>query len=190
MAFASALDVRYRLVVALAPSEYAEIVLEHALDQVARHDAVDLHALTVCDAESEIPAAQAWLAAAVVEGLEAFGQPQPDQRTRLHVRTGVVPEEIANLAAELQADLLVIGRFGVGQRRGSVADRVLARAECPLLVVGLSGREAPSQVQCAACVAVRAETGGECWFCDAHVSEAPRLTILVPPSTMLGSRLW
>src|SRR5207248_7062449 len=40
---------RHRIVVALDLSEYAEIVLEHAIDQAARHAASDLHFLYVAD---------------------------------------------------------------------------------------------------------------------------------------------
>ena len=38
---------RYRIVVGLDLSEYAEVVLEHALDQAARHELSELHFVTV-----------------------------------------------------------------------------------------------------------------------------------------------
>ena len=53
---------RYRIVVALDGSEYAEIVVEHALDQAARHDPVDLHLLTVVNNAADVEAAKVWLA--------------------------------------------------------------------------------------------------------------------------------
>ncbi|HEX5725218.1 MAG TPA: universal stress protein [Longimicrobiaceae bacterium] len=61
----------------------------------------------------------------------------------LHVRRGAPHRMLPDLAAEVGADLLIVGATGGGrlQRRlGSTADRVLRRAHCPVLVVrgGLS----------------------------------------------------
>ena len=38
---------RYRIVVGIDLSEYSDIVIEHALDQAARHNVPELHFLTV-----------------------------------------------------------------------------------------------------------------------------------------------
>src|SRR5438045_646458 len=87
--------IRYRMVVALDDSEYAEIVLEHALDQAARHDTPDLHFVTVVHRESEVDARMAKLVHDVVDGMETFrGDPQT-WRTRLHVRVGKPTDEIS-----------------------------------------------------------------------------------------------
>ncbi len=52
---------------------------------------------------------------------------------------GWVPEQIAKLAKERQADLIVIGTHGragwARMMRGSVAERVIVLAPCPLLTV-------------------------------------------------------
>ena len=56
----------------------------------------------------------------------------------LHVRRGAPHRMLADLAAEIGADLLVVGATGGGRlhrRLGSTADRVLRRAHCPVLVV-------------------------------------------------------
>lgn len=184
----------YRIVIALDGSEYSEIVLEHALDQAARHDAPDLHVLTVVEDERTDPeATKQWLATLVLEGLESFRAGRPGWRTRLHVRVGKPEEEIPNLAAEIRADLLVIGRYGVHRSRGSVADRVIPMAVCPTLVVGLTDHPVESVRQCADCVAVREQTDGERWFCDSHTSpDRFRLTTLVPSGSMgtKGGSVW
>src|SRR5512140_2971938 len=186
--------VRYRIVIALDRSEYSEIVLEHAFDQAVRHDAPDLHFLTVIDDRSvDIAAAKQWLTRSVLEGLETFRGDRPDWRTRLHVRQGQPAAEIANLAAEVAADLLVIGRFGLHHARGSVADRVLAMVECPTLVVGLSGQAVSLDPPCPACVREREFSDGERWFCSEHASPGRlSLTTLLPPSTTVlhGGPLW
>jgi nucleotide-binding universal stress UspA family protein len=183
----------YRIVIALDGSQYSEIVLEHGLDQAARHDAPDLHVLVVIDEPAEIEATKTWLAAAVLEGLDAFRAGRPDWRTRLHVRVGRPAEEIANLAAEVDADLLVIGRYGVHHPRRSIADAVVAAATCPTLVVGLVGHAVEAEPACAACVAVREHSDGERWFCAAHAApDRLHLSTLVPssPPPMRGGPLW
>lgn len=56
-----------------------------------------------------------------------------------HLREGRPPDEIAALATELGADLIVVGSRGAGPVRrlvtGSVSEGVVALAPCPVLVV-------------------------------------------------------
>jgi nucleotide-binding universal stress UspA family protein len=186
---------RYRIVIALDGSEYSEIVLEHALDQAARHDAPDLHVLAVVEHDCEIAAAKVRLATEILEGLATFRAGRPAWRTTLHVCAGKASEEIVDLAAEVLADLVVIGRYGIhdrhghltahhgGRRRGSIADDVLERAPCPVLVVKLTDHPVEAQPQCPACVEIRALSDGARWFCAEHASDrVPRLTELVSGS--------
>lgn len=183
---------RYRIVIALDDSEYAELVLEHALDQAARHDAPDLHVLEVVDCLADVDAAKQRIATLVLEGLDAFRAGRPDWRTHLHVRVGRAADEITDLAGEVDADLLVIGRYGLHHTRGSIADAVLEAAPCPVLVIsGIPGHVA--EPTCPDCAAVREESAGERWFCDAHRSpDRVRLSALLPPSSSLtgGGLLW
>lgn len=161
---------RFQIVVAYDSSEYAEIVLEHAIDQAARHDAPDLHILTVVeDEKADLEAAKQRLASAVIPALEAF-KPNHNGRARLHVRIGKPYEEIANFAAEIRAQLIVAGRFGThrGRRLGNVISRILDASPCPVLVVNLFDESPDSVPQCPDCVTARAESDGERWFCEAH----------------------
>jgi nucleotide-binding universal stress UspA family protein len=184
---------RFRIVIALDRSEYAEIVLEHGLDQAARHDAPDIHFITIADeTDPTLDPTKEWLATSVLEGLDSFATDRVDWRTRLHVRRGRPAEQIAELAGEVEADLLVVGRFGAHGRHGSTADRVLALAPCPTLVVGLTGRVG-ADAQCPDCVAARAASGGDRWFCAAHSApDRHRLTALLPGGGSLshGGPLW
>ncbi len=181
---------RYRMVIALDATQYAEIVLEHALDQAARHDTLDLHFLTVIDKHDPVDPAKNKLARLVLDGFEAFRHGARDWRTRLHVRVGKPADEIANLAAEVRADLLVVGRFA--QHRGRVVEDILAAAGCPALVVGLTDHVVDSPKQCPDCVAVREASAGERWFCAKHSSSGEvRLTTFLPSSTTgSGNLLW
>jgi len=183
---------RFRIVIAIDGSQYSEIVLEHALDQAARHDSPDLHLVTIVNNKADVDFTKRWLARTALEGLDAFSNHQGTWRTRLHVRVGKPEEEIPNLAAEVEADLLVIGNFGVHPQRHPIAEGVIARATCPTLVVGLSGRAVEANPQCPDCVTVRETTDGERWFCDAHTSDVElRLSTLLP-TTMLsrGGTMW
>jgi nucleotide-binding universal stress UspA family protein len=164
-------DPHFRIVVALDLSEYAEIVLEYALDQAARHSAPDLHFIHVVedDDAKTIERAKVELARLAYSGLDNISR-GANWRSRLHVRAGKPHEEVVLLAAELDAHLLVCGRFGVHRtwrRSASIAHRILELAHCPVLAVNLVDR--PLEIeQCAKCVAVRAESDGERWFCAEH----------------------
>ena len=161
---------RYRIVVGVDLSEYADIVIEHALDQAARHDAPELHFLTV--RERRKPSADERKQALwerVHPALETFNKFGIDWRARIHVRRGRPEIEIADLAAEIRADLIVIGQFGLHNPRPTdknLPNRVLQQAVCPTLVVGLP--ETLDAPQCPMCAAVREDTEGDRWFCAQH----------------------
>ncbi len=186
-------DPHFRMVVALDLSEYAEIVVEHALDQAARHSAPDLHFVHVIDdaRDATVDAAKRELGELVGSALDNLGDRANDWRARLHVRAGRAYEEIVSLAAEIDAHLIVCGRFGVHRRflsHASIAHRILEHAHCPVLAVNLVDRPVETEAQCPDCVRVRAETDGERWFCDAH-STPGRITLAttrLPPSTSWG----
>ena len=72
---------------------------------------------------------EAWVGKARAEGL----------RARSALRTGLAHEEIVALATDERADLIVLGTHGRGgvdrALLGSVADRVVRLAPCPVLTV-------------------------------------------------------
>jgi nucleotide-binding universal stress UspA family protein len=185
---------RYRIVVGIDLSEYSDIVLEHALDQAARHSAPELHFLTV--REKRRPSTdelkqELW--ERVYPELETFNQYGSDWRARLHVRRGKPEEQIALLAAEIRADLIVIGQFGLHHPRQTdknLPNRVLQAAVCPTLVVGMP-EAVDTQPQCPMCVAVREDTEGDRWFCTEHAAP-DRIEHSVSPMTTWsgGSLMW
>jgi len=183
---------RYRIVVGIDLSEYSDIVIEHALDQAARHDAPELHFLTV--RETRKPSSDdckraLWERAH--PALETFNRYGTDWRARLHVRRGKAEVEIAELAAEIRADLIVIGQFGLHTpklRDKNLPNRVLQQALCPTLVVGPPAA-ADTAPQCAMCAAVRDETEGDRWFCAQHTERRHRDHVVSPMTTWTGGSL-
>lgn len=182
---------RYRIVVGIDLSEYADIVIEHALDQAARHDRPELHCLTV--REKRRPSAEEVKRALwerVTPALETFNRHGSDWRAQLHIRRGKPEVEIAELAADLRADLIVIGQFGLHTPRTrdkNLPNRVLQRATCPTLVVGMPG-EVDTR-QCPICVAVREQTDGQSWFCPEHAGDRGRDHFMSPMTTWSGGSL-
>lgn len=163
---------RYRIVAGIDLSEYSDIVLEHALDQAARHHQPELHFLTVCEkrkASTEDCKQALW--ERVYPLLETFNQWGTEWRARLHVRRGRPDEQIAALAADINADLIVVGNFGLhnrGARYKNLPNGVLADAVCPTLVV--TAPPALDTKQCPACNNIRELTDCDRWFCDRHTS--------------------
>ena len=197
---------RFQIVVGVDLSEYSDMVLQHALDQALRHERPTVHVATVVPdehgfwhrpseaelAEREADAGQR-LGALVSR---VFDEVMPADRraeaaVRVHVRRGEPEEQLVELAAELWADLLVVGRFGhaTSRRRGlhrigSVADQLVQLAECPVLVVTPPREQSASAQQCRACVQVRAESDGEAWFCAEHQGERlPGMSALIGAAT-------
>jgi nucleotide-binding universal stress UspA family protein len=94
---------------------------------------------------------RAWAAAGLnawVVVLAGSGVP-----ARTLVRTGVAWEEILRVAREEQAELIVIGTHGsTGLNRlllGSVAERVVRQARCPVLTVRPPGPVQKGATRCA-----------------------------------------
>jgi nucleotide-binding universal stress UspA family protein len=187
------LRTNHRIVVALDLEQYSEIVLEHALDQAARHRTPDLHFLTVVERPAECVEMKKRLAQLVLPALQAIDR--ATWTVHLHVRAGDAPKEIAALALEVGAHLIVIGRFGTHHPHrhiAKMASDILDLAPCPVLVAGLSGDDSHASPQCDDCAKMRAETGGEKWFCVRHSGDRARMTALVPfGSSWTGSNeLW
>lgn len=183
---------RYRIVVGIDLSEYSDIVIEHALDQAARHDAPELHFLTV--REKRRPSSEECKEALwerVYPELETFNRYGTDWRARLHVRRGKPEIEIAELAAEIRADLIVIGQFGLHTPRPSdknLPNRVLQQAVCPTLVVG-PPEALDASPQCPMCAAMREDSEGERWFCAQHAGDQGRDHFVSPMTTWTGGSL-
>ena len=157
---------RYKIVAGVDLSEYSDIVIEHALDQAARHSSPELHFLTVrVNKKQSSEELHTQLASRVYPALETFNRYGSEWRARLHIRGGKPDAQIAGLAADVRADLIVIGAFGL--RRCKTPSRVLQNAICPTLV-SVMPKAQDASPHCNYCDAVREDTDGERLFCDKH----------------------
>ena len=99
-----------------------------------------------------------------------------------HLAAGSAWKQILQVAADLQADLIVVsthGRSGVKRAvLGSVAETVARKASCPVLVVRDKDYHAllPPEIEppCPDCVRVQSESGGSHLWCDRHSQHHPR----------------
>lgn len=107
-----------------------------------------------------------------------YSTPELSQRIRRvvpHIRFDAIASEIAQLAADLEADLVVVGTHG---RRGlprlllgSTAETTTRLAPCPVLVVRPKAVPEPLPLiepPCPKCVDVRFETRGAEMWCEQH----------------------
>ena len=174
------------IVVAVDSSDFAAGVVEAALDHASRLQAVDLHFLRVLasrgssrrDRHGEAEAAHEAVGALIHEALVNLGglSDRSGWTVRVHALLGDPAEEILGLAADVEADLIVLGRWGNQtphrDRLGSIAESIVAGASCPVLVHQPSDYETAQRPEaCADCVAIRRETRGERWFCSTHASD-------------------
>ena len=156
---------RYRIVVGVDLTEYSHIVIEHALDQAAHHRSPELHFVHVKEGRRhDVNTLGEYLSAAVYPSLQVFNEYGKDWRARLHIRKGRPDEQITMLAADILADMIVIGDFGL--HRKGMPKRILTHAICPTLVVGMP--KLLDATQCGECSALREDSEGTRWFCDDH----------------------
>jgi nucleotide-binding universal stress UspA family protein len=187
----------YRIVVGMDFSDTADQALHEALRLAERQAPAELHLAAVIDSDHAdlIPKAErhtslvqiaddmrdrlAKRAHGALAPLKAR-RPEAAPPTVAHVRVGPIAEQLAALATELEADLVVVGTHGRrGVRRlvmGSVAEKTVRLAPCPVLVVrprdfsALAGMPA-IEPACPDCVTAREKTQGASWWCEVHLRE-------------------
>lgn len=141
-----------QVVVAYDFSPSAEEALIRAVDVAARAPHHVLHIVCALDPRGHIHHVTAEQAASIQHQVRerataAFaGRPTASEvQFYVHARIGTPAEEILLLAEEVGADLLFIGSHGkVGVERfllGSVSERVVREAKCPVMVVRRKGYE-------------------------------------------------
>jgi nucleotide-binding universal stress UspA family protein len=132
--FSTCSELAWRMARRLAAAAGGELILAHVLVEtplfaegsVGMGQARDVYAAAEQWAQQTI---ERWAGTARAEGLTV----------RVALRTGVPHEEIVALAIDERADLVVLGTHGRGGLSrallGSVADRVIRIAPCPVLSV-------------------------------------------------------
>jgi nucleotide-binding universal stress UspA family protein len=116
----------------------------------------------------------------VEKALTGFGTGNSAKRAdvswTMHLRQSDPTPAIVQLAADVEADLVVIGTHGRGWLThfllGSVAEGVVRRAPCPVLVVRPAGAVADAAARieppCPDCLSTRKATEGAVFWCDRH----------------------
>jgi nucleotide-binding universal stress UspA family protein len=187
----------YVIVVGVDYSTASDLALQQAFEIAAARGASEVHIVNVVplygnqaliDAPTAVgfsavslADANAQLAAYVEQRKEAYhasqgsGQPSRLERVISHLRLEAPAEELAQTAADLQADLVVVGTHG---RRGisrlllgSVAEAVVRLAPCPVFVVrpkALPAEGPQIEPPCPRCVETRVTTAGKEFWCEQH----------------------
>jgi nucleotide-binding universal stress UspA family protein len=143
-------------------SELADLALRQALQLASQLDGAELHVATIVPEPAtkgrHAALQDRWIAAegAVIEGVflslrshveaevAAFprrteqGEQRPPRRVVPHVRVDAPGLGITQLAADIEADVIVVGAYGQGKASGplgSAAAITLQFAPCPVVVV-------------------------------------------------------
>jgi universal stress protein A len=116
----------------LARTHRAELILVHVFTELPVYPEV-----AVIEVQRVWEEQRAWVDKELTDRAAAAGGHGLTARSLL--KTGVAPEGIVEAATEVQADLIVIGTHGrTGLTRlviGSVAERVVRLAPCPVLCI-------------------------------------------------------
>jgi nucleotide-binding universal stress UspA family protein len=180
------------LVVGFDYSPISELALRRAFDVASREEHAEVHVVTVIllgDSGGagiagvpihpviSVDAAHEALQKKAGEVLADWQKKTGRNFARLvtHIRSEAPAAEIAQLASDLAADLVVVGTHGHrGFSRlllGSVAEGVVRLSECEVLVVRPQKAAAKTpQIEppCPRCVEERKRTGGEQFWCEQH----------------------
>ena len=181
-----------RIVVGYDYSPIADLALKRAFELGSHEEHTEIHVVTVIllgDAigagGAGVPVYPAISVDASHSALESRAKQLADEwkkesgktfdRLVTHVRSESPATEIAQLAADLEAQLIVVGTHGRrGMTRfllGSVAEGVVRMAPCEVLVVRPQSHEADVpkiEPPCPLCVEERKNTSGKEMWCEQH----------------------
>ena len=180
----------YSIVVGIDYSELGDLALEKAYELAQERGTTDLHVVHVhprteaTDQEPWSESLDADLGAASkrlrehVENVVRRSSggtelPAPFRQVVTHLRSDGAPKSIAQLASDVDADLIIVGTHGrKGVKRwvlGSVAEATVRHAACAVLVVRPPDTSAPDiEPPCPACAQVRRQTNGAELWCEQH----------------------
>jgi nucleotide-binding universal stress UspA family protein len=185
----------YTIVVALDYSPQSNLALEHALALAVEKKNAVVHAVNVFapyDAGLPVDPAIVSLMPTFAEAAKRFGEHVRDRveayrakhpelepgvlgRIVVHQRSYDPAGEIAQVAADLEADIIVVGTHGRrGMARvmmGSVAEVTARIAPCPVLIVRPKALPEPVpriEPPCPRCVEARRATNGAEFWCEQH----------------------
>ena len=186
-------EIRFLIVVGIDYSPASDLALERALELAAARSRAEVHVVNVVrlyggqalldgSGESSSGIESVTLADATnrveryaEQRRQAFSESLDSVSVRTHLRLEAPAHEIAQLAADLEADLVVVGtqgRRGIARLLlGSVAEDVVRLAPCPVLVV--RPKALPEQLPrieppCPQCLETRRASSGAQYWCEQH----------------------
>jgi len=198
---------RYVVIVGIDFGEASRAALQEAVALTERAEAAELHLVHVIAIPSS-PIAVATAVApelAYLEQIQSAGKtlqqwltPFRQAHTRLvaHIRIGQPDRQIAQLATDLSADLVVVGtqsKQGIDRLLlGSVAESLVRRAPCAVLAYRPRAVPAWELIEppCVDCVRVRRETNRGQFWCQRHSQHHARAHTYqeYPESFAMGSQ--
>lgn len=159
----------------LADTESGGYALDQALRVASRIPGCQMHVLHVSHTRPEqqtLDLLRHYVTekAAALPGLALDG-------VGVHVRMGEPPHVIAQLAAEIGADLVIVGMHRIPPIRtvikGHTGERVMTESICPVVVAGPRPKPQPPHViviegPCPDCLIARQSSRGQTWWCTRH----------------------
>jgi nucleotide-binding universal stress UspA family protein len=183
-----------KIVVGVDNTETGKLALAQALEIAAGNERAEVHAIRVVEPIVDplidvTPSAVEEIERLKVDAMEAVKR-EINEAGALrvaavvaHTAIGAPARAIVALAAELDADLIVVGTHGRrGIRRailGSVAEEVVRTAGCPVFAVRPKDHPADARVPkidpvCEDCARIRYETKNDKLWCERHSEHHPR----------------
>lgn len=183
-----------RIVVGVDASELGDRALAYALEMAVLQPDTEVHALRVIEpmvdplvgampsTRDELEVLKVLLQAAIQREIAERGTLKV-AAVVAHVAIGAPARALADLAAHLDADSVVVGTHGRrGLRRallGSVAEEVVRISGCPVIVVRPKEHPADARAPeiepvCPDCAKVRQESKGAQMWCAHHLEHHPR----------------
>jgi nucleotide-binding universal stress UspA family protein len=164
-----------RLASARGPSEVHVLYVEAAASWLSHPSSTNSFSTTILS--EAFPRLERFVSEElrVFRELQGALETSPPLRVLSHIRTETAAREIAQLANDLEADLVVVGTHGrtllAHLMLGSVAHGVVSLSPCPVLVVRAK-HELPAgpaiEPPCPNCLLAREQSGGSALWCSQH----------------------
>lgn len=187
----------YPIVVGVDYSELGDLALERACEVAKAHEQTELHIIHVepilpplgdegaadesdfTDLNEASKRLRDHAQGVLERWCKAHACEAPFTRLTTHVRSESPAEAIAQLASDVEAELVVVGTHGHrGARRfllGSVAEGTVRLAPCAVLVVRRPDASVPKiEPPCPRCVETRRATNGAELWCEQHNKQHDR----------------
>jgi len=176
---------RYVMVVAIEFDSEGDLALTEAMELARHREGCELHVVHVVHdvgmarQPQALDEASQQLRQVMDERIVAMSGPA-QLSISLHIRLGEPAHCVAQLAADVDADLIIVG---VHERKAvkrlftpSVTADLMNKGHCPLLLIKLKSHaerdRSPSiQPPCPECLRTQQQTDGAQWWCEMHASK-------------------